>query len=60
MDVGRGIAGEGAAKGHSARDAVGIGAAANGQALALEAGILLVDLQQGLDEGRNPDRLRLP
>ena len=44
-------AGEGAAEGHTAGDLVDVGAAAGGQALALQAGVLLVALQQGLDEG---------
>ena len=44
-------AGQGAAEGHAAGDIVDIGAAAGGQALALEAGVLLVPRQKGFDKG---------
>ena len=42
--------GQGAAEGHAAGDVVDVGAAAGGQALPFQAGVLLVPLQQGLDE----------
>ena len=43
--------GQGAAEGHAAGDVVDVGSAANGLAFALQAGVLLVPLQQGADEG---------
>ena len=44
-------AGHGAAEGHAAGDVVDVGAAADGQALPLVAGVALVAGEQGLDEG---------
>ena len=43
-------AGQGAAESHPAGDVVDVSAAAGGQALPLQAGVLLVPLEQGLDE----------
>ena len=44
-------AGQGAAEGHAAGNAMYVGAPAGGQTLSLQPGVLLIPPQQGLDEG---------